>query len=521
MQISRQLTTDVTAMTLAKAIINDGQRVWRSVLAILAAVAASGIASRAGAQTAQPPLAPIRLSDPAALPDPVPLTDPSDSADEKPFTSGWTADGSLLEDGTCDDGGWVGLEMLLDKEDLKKLVESDEEKKEGGGKPTVNLTIELQADSAWFRQDEDNITAVGEIPDGSFFRRSRFGIFGKLYDAIEYRTEWDFAGDARPRFLDNWVALTDVPYINNIIVGHYFEPFSLERYTPNRFITFTERSLTDTFAPARNMGAMVYGNLFDERMTWAGGIFRTSSDDYGDSVTFGDDFALTLHSTFLAWFEEDDEFTRRLLHLGASGSVRHPGSRQTRFANRPSVRMREQGVGGVPLFVDTGDILDVKNYYLYGLEAAWVHGPWSLQGEWIGSTVERRTTDNPRFESAYIYGTWFLTGESRSYSPTSILGRFREGIFQRVDPRTNVFDRTQGGGWTGCGAWELAVRWSFIDLNDAGIEGGRIEEMTYGVNWYLNRYTKVMFNYVRPKLIDPNMGRSRAEAYVARLQFEY
>lgn len=510
-------------MTLAKAIINDGQRVWRSVLAILAAVAASGIASRAGAQTAQPPLEPIRLSDPSALPDPVPLTDPSSSVDEDSHSWKRAQHSTSKKDDDCDDAGWFGLESLID-DDLKKIVESDEEEKKENGssrKPSTNLTVELQSDVAWFRQDATNVQTVGPIPDGSFFRRARFGIFGELYDTLEYRLEWDFAEPARPRFLDNWVALTNLPYVNNMIVGHYFEPFSLERYTPNRFITFAERSLADTFTPVRNMGAMVYGHSMEDRLTWAAGIFRTNSDDYGESVMFGDDFALTLHSTFLGWFEGDDDYTERLLHLGASGSFRNPGNNQTRFANRPSVRMSQQGVGGVPLFVDTGDMLDVNHYYLYGLEAAWVRGPWSVQGEWIGSTVERRHNANPRFESAYIYGSWFLTGESRSYSPTSILGRFREGIFQRVTPRSNVFSAGPGGGWTGCGAWELAVRWSFIDLNDAGIEGGRIEEMTYGVNWYLNKWTKVVLNYVRPTLIDPNMGRSRAEAYVARLQFEY
>lgn len=51
--------------------------------------------------------------------------------------------------------------------------------------------------------------------------------------------------------------------------------------------------------------------------------------------------------------------------------------------------MREQGVRGIPNFVDTGDLLDVRNYWLYGLEAAWVHGPLSLQGEWINATVDR------------------------------------------------------------------------------------------------------------------------------------
>ncbi len=416
---------------------------------------------------------------------------------------------------------WVELPIrdVLPLDSSEDTPEPIEEKTKP--KPTTNISIEIQSDFAWFSQDEDNVAAVGEIPDGAFFRRARFGIFGELYETFEYRIEFDFAEQARPRFLDVWIAMTDLPLIRNLIVGHYFEPFSLERYSPNRFITFNERSLADSFAPVRNMGAMTYGHALEERLTWAFGFFRSNSDDYGEDVSFEDGYASTAHATFLAWFEELNEYQLSLLHLGGSFSYRLPGDDPVRYAARPSVRMSQQGVGGVPNFVDTGDILDARHTLLYGVDTAWVHGPFSIQAELIQAEVNRRQNDNATFRGGYIFGSYFLTGESRSYSPTSILGRFREGIFQRVTPRSNVFDRTTGTGWTGCGAIELATRWAFIDLNDAGIEGGYLEDMTYGVTWYLNPYTKGMFNYVRPTLKDPKNGESMADMFSVRFQFEY
>jgi phosphate-selective porin OprO/OprP len=386
--------------------------------------------------------------------------------------------------------------------------------------PSANLTVQIQSDFAWFDQDPQNIATVGNIPDGAFFRRARFGVFGELYKTVEYRLEFDFASEARPRFLDVWIALTDLPIIRNVIVGHFFEPFSLERYSPNRFITFNERSLADTFAPARNMGMMVYGNAFDKRVTWAAGAFRVNSDDFGDHVSNRSGWAGTFHATCLPWFEEPDPYTRYLLHLGASYSYRSEDDRPLRFASRPSIRLRQQGVGGVPVFVDTGPIDDAFAYQLIGAEAAWVHGPWSIQGEWIAAPVRRGGRENPFFHAGYVYGSWFLTGESRSYSPTSILGRFREGIFQRVTPRSNVFDRS-GGGRGGIGAWEIAARWNYINLNSAGVEGGFMDEVTVGMNWYLNAYTRVSFNYVRPILRDPIDGVSSADMYSLRFQFEF
>ena len=388
-------------------------------------------------------------------------------------------------------------------------------------KPTINLTAQIQADAAFFDQYTNNVQTVGEIPDGAFFRRSRIGVYGELYQTVEYRLEYDFANEARPQILDNWIALTNIPIFNNVIVGHYFEPFSLERYSPNRFVTFMERSLADTFVPARNMGVMVYGNALEKRLTFAVGGFRSGSDAYGDDVSFNSGFAGTAHATYLAWYEEVGQDNLKLLHLGGSYSYRANGDDPVNFSTRPSVRMRQQGVGGVPVFVSTGDLDDASHMQLFGFEAAWVHNAFSIQSEFISADVHRKRNADPFFHGGYVYGSWFLTGESRSYSPTSVLGRFREGIFQRTIPRSNVLDRNAGIGWTGSGAIELAVRWAYIDLNSNGVQGGDLQDMTYGVNWYLNPYTKAMFNYVRPTLRDPTFGTSKANSYALRVQFEF
>jgi phosphate-selective porin OprO/OprP len=51
---------------------------------------------------------------------------------------------------------------------------------------------------------------------------------------------------------------------------------------------------------------------------------------------------------------------------------------------------------------------------------------------------------------------------------------------------------------TGHGAWELAYRFSYINmLDDLTTKGaGLATDHTFGLNWYLNPFTKVMFNYV-------------------------
>src|SRR5262249_47255157 len=52
----------------------------------------------------------------------------------------------------------------------------------------------------------------------------------------------------------------------------------------------------------------------------------------------------------------------------------------------------------------------------------------------------------------------------------------------------------------GWGAWELAARYSYTDLNDGTglqrVEGGIMHGFTAGLNWYLNNALKLQFEYV-------------------------
>jgi len=128
-------------------------------------------------------------------------------------------------------------------------------------------------------------------------------------------------------------------------------------------------------------------------------------------------------------------------------------------------------------YLDTGKIKDVKKVYRYGLETAWVNGPFSLQGEWVQSSLTREDEEDLDFNGWYTQLSWFVTEESRQYKP-------QNGKFGRIHPLNDY------------GAFELAARMSSLDLNDEEIFGGNAKQYTLGLNWYLNSYIRFMFNYV-------------------------
>ena len=70
------------------------------------------------------------------------------------------------------------------------------------------------------------------------------------------------------------------------------------------------------------------------------------------------------------------------------------------------------------------------------------------------------------------------------------IGLTVERVFDRLKPATNF------GGEDGNGAWEIAARWSTIDLTDAGVAGGEQDNLALALNWYLNPVTRMMLDWV-------------------------
>jgi phosphate-selective porin OprO/OprP len=134
--------------------------------------------------------------------------------------------------------------------------------------------------------------------------------------------------------------------------------------------------------------------------------------------------------------------------------------------------------------VNTGNI-DTDGVNLINPEVAWVFGPLSLQGEYMHAFVDQVHNANTNFGGFYAQASYFITpGDNRAY-------RTEEGAFARVMPVNNF--SIDGQHW---GAWEVAARFSRLDLGSHNIEGGTEDDVTGGINWYLNPVARITINYV-------------------------
>jgi phosphate-selective porin OprO/OprP len=55
-----------------------------------------------------------------------------------------------------------------------------------------------------------------------------------------------------------------------------------------------------------------------------------------------------------------------------------------------------------------------------------------------------------------------------------------EGVFGRVVP-VNDFHCKKHDAYRACGAWQVGVRFSYLDLNDKAIQGGQVYDWTVGL----------------------------------------
>lgn len=248
-------------------------------------------------------------------------------------------------------------------------------------------------------------------------------------------------------------------------IGQFREPFSLEELTSSNNNTFMERALPNEFTRGYNTGIAISTHGAD--WSAAGGVFgdRVVKDVFGAG---DEDLALTARVTYAPVHNDEG-----VAHFGINASRRdvEEGGR-VRFATDPESTLADENL------VSTGSIRDVDVFYVAGLEAAGVRGPFSIQGEYIHTALDR---DNGRsdlnFSGWYAYVSWFLTGESRPYN-------VKRGNFSAIKPNRAT------------GAFELALRFSALDLNDGGVTGGREMNTTLGLNWYYRRNLRLMTNLI-------------------------
>lgn len=305
----------------------------------------------------------------------------------------------------------------------------------------------LHVDGRWY--DENKLSNINDSKNDDFdIKRARIGIFGQLGEDLDFYFETNVNEEAS-RINEAWAKYKGLPF-TNVKIGQMTSQVSMEYYKSSNTMALIDYSKT-----ARIKSAFVQGvELTDNGNNWYYAVQVGGGSD-GSSKTQADDSETQYNARVgYAPILTDEAY----VYVG------------TGFAHR------KQNKDGFTIAQDN----------VFNLETALTYKNFNIQSEYINNfdieLTSDRNTDFER-EGYYVQLSYFLTGEHRSYnSHCATVGGIK------------VNKPVEKGG---IGAWELVARYSELDARsaDTRFNEGKSYDYTVGTNWYLNDYSRIMFNY--------------------------
>ncbi|MCA9126003.1 MAG: hypothetical protein KDB22_02920 [Planctomycetales bacterium] len=386
--------------------------------------------------------------------------------------------------------------------------------------PDVKFSGFFQLDAARFGQSAASVATLGDIQDGTGFRRARLSASGNISEQSSYQMEFDFA-QAQARFVDVWGQVKGTPF-GTMRIGRFRQPFGMTELTSIRELPFLERPTIFALAPFRQTGIMFSNTAFDQAATWAVSGFRTLADNFGN--IYGDDGGWGTAER-VSFVPHDGGDGGTLLHVGFDHSYIDPARNQLQFASQDEVFVGQQpnlGPNGlsvlpivnVPAFVNSG-VFNVDHVHLFNVESGVGLGRAAIQSEYRWANVNLPTGQNATVHGGYVTARYVLSGEAIPYNRAT-------GVFGRVKPEQPL--NIGNGQW---GAWEIATRYSMIDLNPLvglpGVTGPgrRLNSSDLGINWYWTANSKCQMEWINASLADPTVGKSVTNTLAGRVQFDF
>jgi phosphate-selective porin OprO and OprP len=359
---------------------------------------------------------------------------------------------------------------------------------------TLKPGLVLIGDYTAVNQDAASLAQVGPQDDRWQIRAARLMLRGSI--GRDYKVGYLVAGEYKGFESDPLTTwnMTDVSLsfplgtgATQLTVGKTKQTHVYEMVGDAANLPQMERVLNPFFV-SRSVGAKIAHISADRRSTLAFGVFNDSWAGSGSPSNDGTDVSARV--THAAWLEDRG---RRLLHLGASVRRADDDNGTMRYRGRPESNVIDD-------YVDTGSFA-ASHAWHGGLEALWQDGAFSVLGEFVRAWVRAPDSGNPVLDGAYVTASWVVSGESRPYDPVA-------GYARRILP---------GGS---AGAVELVGRLSRIDLDDAGLRGGRFTKTFIGANWWATNRWRIAGGWGRTWL-DRNDSTGVTDALLLRMQWVY
>lgn len=380
----------------------------------------------------------------------------------------------------------------------------------------LHLRGYVQADARFYQGGE-----ADPAPDTFLMRRVRPIVEGTVFKQFGFRIMPDF-GNGTASIQDAYVDGNFSPTFK-VRAGKFKPPVGLERLQSGADLLLVERAFPTNLVPNRDVGVQFSGDVLNGTLNYAVGVFNGVIDGgSGENDTNSDkEYAVRL---FAEPFKNREDSSFRGLGIGLALSVGDqsgsaaaanlprfvtPGQ-QTFFSYTGTTAATSTAPSLPGAFADGSRERIAPQFYFY-------KGPFGLLGEYVQSNQEvsrggvKKDVKNTAWQFA---ASWVLTGEDAS--------------FRGVNPR-EPFQWGQGS-W---GAFELAARVSRLEVDDdvfadsatsrlANPRSSAREATDYGIglNWYFNRFSKLVLNYDQTQFKDGAAAGDRDKEKVLFTRFQ-
>jgi phosphate-selective porin OprO and OprP len=370
----------------------------------------------------------------------------------------------------------------------------------------------MQLDSKSFL---DNATVPnGPLTDGFTLRRARPILEGDLGRYVDFRVMPDF-GNNQIQLYDAYADLKFQPYAA-LRGGEMKTPLGLEQLQNDADLTFVERSLVTDLVPNRDAGFQLFGKILD-RMTYQVAVMNGAPNGtnlFLTSTAAGANGKETVGRLFFTPFAPSDKQLLKGLGFGIAAlrGDQNEGSAmptwkstggQSIFFSYTGTSFCSTGAStcasktsAAPYTAGSRVDWTPQAYYYYG--SAGIMAEYAVASQHIGMTglSGQQIVSNLDNHAFQVAGSYVLTGEKKS--------------FNSVVPKRGL----EMNGDKGPGAWELVARFSELNVDpmdffnygnaknpvrfaDPTKSAEAAREWVVGVNWYLNYFARLEFNYAQ------------------------
>lgn len=372
----------------------------------------------------------------------------------------------------------------------------------------------------------------GVPPDTFSLRRARFGFLGTYGSKVDYAFLFDTTSTTGAPIRDMYINFRPTP-VFQVQGGQFKEPFSQEVGIADTNVEFLERSIVSVLYPSaagtfRAPGITAHGDVNGGVVQYWVGIFN-GKGLVANNTTNEPEVVGRLR--FAPWKNHKNSLFQG---FSIGGSVEHSRSNGLNSELSFSGVLNDSAYTFFPQFRINGGI------ERYNGEFLWLKSRWALRGEYTQILQKRdglgsETPGGIGFENipgvvgkgAYLYTTYLLTGEKE---PENAIPKVKHPV---IGPATPGVDNSS----TGWGAWQIKARYSWLEGKAGGQNfastfspenvapfSDHTDQISLGVNWYLNYWVLVKLDFNIDQLKNPSVQGLLPQNYFVEqqgLQFRF